>query len=97
MTKYMAPCHPHLRRAYLGSRQGRSRCVREACCLSGGRRLDNLINQRRMAEMSVHIEAARASLHTVAAMAIRDGPSVLPLLQAGKSSVPRSACASRRS
>src|SRR5215468_192043 len=50
---------------------------------SGGRRLDNPINQRRLAELSVHIEAARALLHTVAAMADAGrAPSVLPLLQA---------------
>ena len=64
---------------------------------SGGRRLDNPIHQRRLAEMSVHIEAAGALLHTVAAMAdVGRAPSVLPLLQA-KSCVPRSACALRRS
>ena len=73
MTKYMAPCQIlTYGAAYLGIASG---AFALACAEgdkrfpSGGRRLDNPINQRRMAEMSVHIEAARALLHTVAAMA----------------------------
>ena len=50
---------------------------------SGGRRLDNPIHQRRMAEMSAQIEAARALLHAAAAMADAGrAASVLPFLQA---------------
>jgi alkylation response protein AidB-like acyl-CoA dehydrogenase len=50
---------------------------------SGARRLDNPINQRRLAEMSAQIEAARALLHTAASVA--DGgraTSPLPFVQA---------------
>jgi isovaleryl-CoA dehydrogenase len=87
MTKYMAPCQIlTYGAAYLGIASG---AFALACAEgdkrfpSGGRRLDNPINQRRLAEMSVHIEAARALLHTVAAMADAGrAPSVLPLLQA---------------
>ena len=87
MTKYMAPCQIlTYGAAYLGIASG----AFEIACAegdkrfpSGGRRLDNPINQRRMAEMSVHIEAARALLHTVAAMADAGrATSVLPFLQA---------------
>jgi len=50
---------------------------------SGARRLDNPLNQRRMAECSAHIEAARALLHTAACMADQSrAASPLPLLQA---------------
>ena len=46
-------------------------------------RLDNPIHQRRMAEMSAQIEAARALLHVAAAMADAGrAASVLPFLQA---------------
>jgi alkylation response protein AidB-like acyl-CoA dehydrogenase len=87
MTKYMAPCQIlTYGAAYLGIASG---AFDLACAEgdrrfpSGGRRLDNPINQRRLAEMSVHIEAARALLHTVAAMADAGrATSVLPLLQA---------------
>jgi isovaleryl-CoA dehydrogenase len=50
---------------------------------SGARRLDSPINQRRMAEMSAQIEAARALLHA-AASAFDQGraPSPLPYIQA---------------
>jgi alkylation response protein AidB-like acyl-CoA dehydrogenase len=87
MTKYMAPCQIlTYGAAYLGIASGAFAlaCTEGARRFpSGGRWLDNAINQRRMAEMSVHIEAARALLHTVAAMADAGrAPSVLPLLQA---------------
>ena len=50
---------------------------------SGGRRLDNPINQRRLAEMSAQIESARAFLHVAASMADEGrAPSLLPYLQA---------------
>jgi isovaleryl-CoA dehydrogenase len=50
---------------------------------SGGRRLDSPINQRRIAEMSTQIEAARALLHTAAAIADAGrAPSLLPYIQA---------------
>jgi isovaleryl-CoA dehydrogenase len=87
MTKYMAPCQIlTYGAAYLGIASG----AFELACAegdkrfpSGGRRLDTSINQRRMAEMSVHIEAARALLHAAAAMADAGrAPSVLPFLQA---------------
>lgn len=50
---------------------------------SGSRRLDNPINQRRMAELSAKIEAAQTMLHA-AADAFDKGtlPSLLPILQA---------------
>src|SRR5262245_371305 len=72
MTKYMAPCQIlTYGAAYLGIASGAFELAGaegDKRFPSGGRRLDNPINQRRMAEMSVHI-AGRA-------------PSVLPLLQA---------------
>jgi isovaleryl-CoA dehydrogenase len=50
---------------------------------SGARRLDSPINQRRIAEMGAQIEAARALLHTAAAIADADrAPSLLPYIQA---------------
>ena len=87
MTKYFAPCQIlTYGAAYLGIASG----AFEIACTegdkrypSGGRRLDNAINQRRMAELSTHIEAARTLLHAAAAMAdAARTTSVLPLLQA---------------
>lgn len=87
MTKYMAPCQIlTYGAAYLGIASG----AFEIACAegdkrfpSGARRLDSPINQRRMAEMSAQIEAARALLHSVAAMADSGrATSILPLLQA---------------
>jgi alkylation response protein AidB-like acyl-CoA dehydrogenase len=87
MTKYMAPCQIlTYGAAYLGIASG----AFEIACEegdkrfpSGGRRLDNPIHQRRMAEMSAQIEAARALLHVAAAMADAGrATSVLPFLQA---------------
>jgi alkylation response protein AidB-like acyl-CoA dehydrogenase len=50
---------------------------------SGARRLDAPINQRRFAEMSAQIEAARALLHAAAAMAdAGKAPSIVPYIQA---------------
>ena len=50
---------------------------------SGSRRLDNPINQRRMAELSVQIEAAQTMLHAAAAAFDRgELKSLLPVLQA---------------
>jgi isovaleryl-CoA dehydrogenase len=50
---------------------------------SGARRLDAPINQRRFAEMSAQIEAARSLLHSAAAMADADkAPSLVPYVQA---------------
>jgi isovaleryl-CoA dehydrogenase len=50
---------------------------------SGGRRIDNPINQRRMAEMSAQIEAARALLHAAASAADQGrATSPLPYIQA---------------
>ena len=87
MTKYMAPCQIlTYGAAYLGIASG---AFALACTEgvrrfpSGGRRLDNPINQRRMAEISAQIEAARALLHAAAAMADAGrAPSVLPFVQA---------------
>ena len=86
-TKYMTPCLIlTYGAAYLGIASG----AFEIACAegdkrypSGARRLDNPINLRRMAEMSAQIEAARALLHTAAAM-VDSGRaiSMLPLLQA---------------
>jgi alkylation response protein AidB-like acyl-CoA dehydrogenase len=86
-TKYMTPCLIlTYGAAYLGIASG----AFEVACAegdkrfpSGARRLDNPINQRRMAEMSAEIEAARALLHVAAAM-VDSGraTSILPLLQA---------------
>ena len=86
-TKYMTPCLIlTYGAAYLGIASG----AFEVACAegdkrfpSGARRLDNPINQRRMAEMSAEIEAARALLHVAAAM-VESGraTSILPLLQA---------------
>lgn len=87
MTRYMAPCQIlTYGAAYLGIASG----AFEIACVegdkrfpSGGRRFDNPINQRRMAEMSVQIEAARALLHAAAAMADAGrAPSLMPFLQA---------------
>ena len=87
MTKYMMPCLIlTYGAAYLGIASG----AFEIACAegdkrfsSGARRLDNPINQRRMAEMSAQIEAARALLHVAAAMADSGrATSMLPLLQA---------------
>jgi alkylation response protein AidB-like acyl-CoA dehydrogenase len=87
MTKYMMPCLIlTYGAAYLGIASG----AFEIACTegdkrfpSGARRLDNPINQRRMAEMSAQIEAARALLHAAAAMADSGKvESFLPLLQA---------------
>lgn len=87
MAKYMMPVLIlTYGAAYLGIASG----AYELACkegdkrfASGARRLDNPINQRRIAEMSAQIEAARAFLHVVAAMA-DDGraPSLLPYIQA---------------
>jgi alkylation response protein AidB-like acyl-CoA dehydrogenase len=50
---------------------------------SGSRRLDSAINQRRMAEMSAQLEAARALLHaTAAAFDQQLTTSQLPYMQA---------------
>jgi alkylation response protein AidB-like acyl-CoA dehydrogenase len=50
---------------------------------SGARRLDSPINQRRIAEMSAQIEAARTLLHTAASIADAGrAPSLLPYIQA---------------
>ena len=50
---------------------------------SGARRLDAPINQRRFAEMSAQIEAARTLLHSAAAMADSGrAPSIVPYVQA---------------
>lgn len=87
MTKYMAPCQIlTYGAAYLGIASG----AFEIACTegakrypSGARRLDSPINQRRMAEMSAQIEAARALLHSAAAMGDSgQATSVLPYLQA---------------
>ncbi len=87
MTKYMAPCQIlTYGAAYLGIASG----AFEIACTegekrnpSGARRLDDPINQRRMAEISAQIEAARALLHSAAAMADSgEATSILPFLQA---------------
>ncbi len=50
---------------------------------SGARRMDAAINQRRFAEMSAQIEAARVLLHAAAAMAdAGTAPSLVPYVQA---------------
>ncbi len=50
---------------------------------SGARRLDAPISQRRFAEMSAQIEAARTLLHSAAAMAdAGTAPSIVPYIQA---------------
>jgi isovaleryl-CoA dehydrogenase len=50
---------------------------------SGARRLDSPINQRRMAEMSAQLEAARALLHAAASAFDQSrAPSPLPYIQA---------------
>jgi isovaleryl-CoA dehydrogenase len=50
---------------------------------SGARRIDSPINQRRMAELSAQVEAARALLHAAAATVDQGRlTSLLPLLQA---------------
>ena len=87
MTKYMSPCLIlTYGAAYLGIASG----AFEIACTegnkrfpSGGRRLDNPINLRRMAEMSAQIEAARGLLHIAASMVdSARTTSILPLLQA---------------
>jgi len=87
MIKYMAPCQIlTYGAAYLGIASGAFdiACAEGAKRYpSGARRLDSPINQRRMAEMSAQIEAARALLHLAAAMADSGrATSVLPYLQA---------------
>jgi isovaleryl-CoA dehydrogenase len=87
MTRYMAPCQIlTYGAAYLGVASGAYEVASVEASKrfpSGARRLDSPINQRRMAEMSVQIEAARALLHAAAAMADSGcAPSVLPFLQA---------------
>jgi isovaleryl-CoA dehydrogenase len=72
--------------AYLGIGSGAYELARQEVARrypSGARRLDSPINQRRMAEMSAQIEAARALLHA-AASAFDQGraPSPLPYIQA---------------
>lgn len=72
--------------AYLGIAAG----AYELACVEGGkrhpsgaRRVDSPINQRRMAELSVQIESARALLHSVASAADQSRvTSPLPFLQA---------------
>ena len=87
MAKYMMPVLIlTYGAAYLGIASGAYEiALREAARRfpSGARRIDNPINRRRMAEMSARIEAARALLHTAAAMA-DDGraPSLMPYIQA---------------
>ena len=87
MTKYMMPILIlTYGAAYLGIAAG----AFELACIegtkkysSGASRLDNPINQRRMAEMSARIEGARAFLHTAASMADeKRSSSLLPYLQA---------------
>ena len=87
MAKYMMPVLIlTYGAAYLGIASG----AYELACIegdkrfaSGGRRLDNPINQRRIAEMSAQIESARAFLHVAAAM-MDEGraTSLLPYIQA---------------
>ena len=87
MAKYMMPVLIlTYGAAYLGIASG----AYELACVegdkrfpSGARRLDNPINQRRIAEMSAQIEAARAFLHVAASMADEGrAPSLLPYIQA---------------
>ena len=87
MAEYMTPCLIlTYGAAYLGIASG----AFEIACAegdkrfpSGARRLDNPINQRRIAEMSAQIEAARALLHVAADMQDSGrATSILPLLQA---------------
>ena len=87
MAKYMMPVLIlTYGAAYLGIASGAYEiALREAARRfpSGARRIDNPINRRRMAEMSVRIEAARALLHTAAAMAdAARAPSLMPYIQA---------------
>ncbi len=87
MAKYMMPVLIlTYGAAYLGIASG----AYELACregdkrfASGARRLDNPINQRRIAEMSAQIESARAFLHVAASM-MDEGraPSLLPYIQA---------------
>ena len=87
MAKYMMPVLIlTYGAAYLGIASG----AYELACIegdrrfaSGARRLDNPINQRRIAEMSAQIESARAFLHVAASM-MDEGraPSLLPYIQA---------------
>ncbi len=87
MAKYMMPVLIlTYGAAYLGIASG----AYELACMegdkrfaSGARRLDNPINQRRIAEMSAQIESARAFLHVAASM-MDEGraPSLLPFIQA---------------
>jgi alkylation response protein AidB-like acyl-CoA dehydrogenase len=72
--------------AYLGIGSGTYdlACSEITCRFpSGSRRLDNAINQRRMAEMSAQLEAARALLHAAAAAFDQQlTTSQLPYMQA---------------
>jgi alkylation response protein AidB-like acyl-CoA dehydrogenase len=72
--------------AYLGIASGAyERAIPEVTkrFASGSRRVDAPLNQRRFAEMSAQIEAARALLHTAAAMADAGrSPSSMPYVQA---------------
>ena len=72
--------------AYLGIASGAYELARTEgmkTYASGARRLDAAINQRRFAEMSAQIEAARTLLHTAAAMADSGrAPSIVPYVQA---------------
>ena len=87
MQKYMMPVLIlTYGAAYLGIASG----AFEMACIegdrryaSGARRLDNPINQRRIAEMSARIESARAFLHVAASM-MDEGraDSLLPFIQA---------------
>lgn len=87
MQKYMMPVLIlTYGAAYLGVASG----AFELACVegdkryaSGSRRLDNPVNQRRMAELSAQIEAGRALLHAAASMHDEGrAKSVLPFLQA---------------
>lgn len=87
MQKYMMPVLIlTYSAAYLGIASGAFELARlegNRRFASGARRLDNPINKRRIAEMSAQIEAARAFLHTTAAMADAGrAPSLLPYIQA---------------
>jgi len=72
--------------AYLGIASGayESACIEAAKQYSSGaRRIDSPINQRRMAELSAQIEAARALLHAAASVADQGRTtSPLPYIQA---------------
>jgi alkylation response protein AidB-like acyl-CoA dehydrogenase len=72
--------------AYLGIASGAFELAAVAAARrypSGARRIDSPINQRRMAEMSAQIEAARALLHAAASAADQGrATSLLPYIQA---------------